>query len=240
MGVFVGTSGWAYPEWRGALYPAGLPQARFLEHYAGVLTACEVNATFRRIQTPAAIGRWAQAVGEGFRFTVKAHRRLSYRKQLSPTAVERDFVCEFLDSLTPLGARLGCLMIQFPPFVERDDSGLEELLGLLPDGLPFACEFQHDSWAAAEVANRLAERDGTVCVREASGTSPAELPPGPLAYMRLKGERYEDEEREALAKLLAFEGRTRDVYVFARHKDVPSDDPHTGLGLARWLVDELS
>jgi uncharacterized protein YecE (DUF72 family) len=235
VGVYVGTSGWAYPEWRGAFYPPGLAQRSFLEHYAGELTACEVNATFYRIQSQETVARWAQAVPEGFRFTVKAHRRLSYRKRLPPSAVERAFVSEFLDSLEPLGERLGCLLIQFPPFVERDDAGLEELLGLLPADLRFACEFQHPSWAVDEVTARLAERGGTVCLREERGEVPR-LPPGPLAYVRLKGERYGDEERDALSKLLASESRARDVYVFARHKDVAPDDPHTGLGLARWLA----
>jgi uncharacterized protein YecE (DUF72 family) len=235
VGVFVGTSGWAYPEWKGVFYPPGLVQSRFLEHYAGELSACEVNATFRRIQTPAAMERWAQAVPDGFRFTVKAHRRLSYRKQIAPNDAERAFVGEFLESLAPLGKRLGCLMIQFPPFVERDDAGLEQLLNLLPQGMRFACEFQNDSWAAAGVAERLAERGGTVCVREERGEVP-ELPPGPLTYVRLKGMHYEDRERDALRVLLETEGSARDVYVFARHKEVPPDDPHTGLGLARWLV----
>ena len=30
----VGTSGWQYRDWRGRLYPQGLAQARWLEHYA--------------------------------------------------------------------------------------------------------------------------------------------------------------------------------------------------------------
>jgi uncharacterized protein YecE (DUF72 family) len=239
VALYIGTSGWAYPEWRGTFYPPGLPQPRFLEHYARELTACEINATFRRIQTSAAIARWAQAVPDAFRFTVKAHRRLSYRKQIMADDAERAFVAEFLDSVAPLGNRLGCLMIQFPPFVERDDAGLDELLGLLPGDLRFACEFQNPSWDVPEVAERLAERGGTVSLREESSKAPKELPPGPVAYVRLKG-RYEEGEREALADLLVSEGRTRDVYAFARHKDVPGDDPHTGLGLARWLVERAA
>ena len=173
---------------------------------------------------------------ESFRFAVKAHRRLSYRKQLVANQDERSFVSEFLASLSPLGSKLGCLMIQFPPFVERDDAGLEGLLDLLPAELRFACEFQNAEWDSAEVAERVAERGGTVSLREESGTAPQRLPPGPIAYIRLKG-RYNDRERDALRDLLGIEGRARDIYVFARHKDVPPDDPHTGLGLARWLIE---
>ena len=81
----------------------------------------------------------------------------------------------------------------------------------------------------------LADRGGTVCVRETEGAVPAALPPGPVAYMRLKGTHYTDNARDALLALLCREARDRDVFVFARHKGVPADDPYTGVGLAGWL-----
>jgi hypothetical protein len=72
-------------------------------------------------------------------------------------------------------------------------------------------------------------------VREEDGAALPALPPGPLAYVRLKAEHYDDGQRRALQELFEREAAERAVYVFARHKDVASDDPHTGLGLARWL-----
>ena len=234
MGLYVGTSGWAYPEWRGAFYPARLPQSGFLSFYAGELRACEVNATFYRLQGAAALERWAAAVPDSFRFAVKAHRRLTYRRGLSPDAATAAFARDFVASLAPLGGKLGCLLVQVPEFVERDDAALLELLDLMPGEQPFACELQHASWDAPEVATLLAERGGTVCLREEDGAVPPSLPPGPVAYVRLKG-RYVEEARAALRDLLEREAAERDVYVFARHKDVPPDDPHTGLGLAQWL-----
>jgi uncharacterized protein YecE (DUF72 family) len=236
MALYVGTSGWAYAEWRGAFYPQRLPQSRFLEHYGSVLTACEVNATFYRIQPPSALERWAAVVPDGFRFTVKAPRRLTYRKRLAVDEGVAAFADEFLASLAPLARKLGCLLIQVPEFVERDDAALAGLLDLLPSELRFACELQHSSWEAPEVTTMLAERGGTVCVREEQGEVPPALPPGPVAYVRLKGMHYSDQSRDALRALFEREAGDRDVYVFARHKDVAADDPHTGAGLARWLV----
>jgi uncharacterized protein YecE (DUF72 family) len=236
MALHVGTSGWAYPEWRGALYPPRLPQGDFLSHYSRELGACEVNATFYRLQPASVLERWAAAVPPTFRFTVKAHRRVTYRKRLAPDAGTAAFVREFVDSLAPLGDALGCLLVQLPEFSERDDDALWALLDLLPPGLPVACEFLHPSWWSPDVLDALAERGGTVCVREEQGASLAALPPGPVAYVRLKGEHYSDQARQALRELFEREAASRDVYVFARHKDVPADDPHTGLGLARWLT----
>jgi uncharacterized protein YecE (DUF72 family) len=236
--LYLGTSGWSYPEWRGAIYPPRLPQGRFLEHYGKTFTACEVNATFYRIQPAPALERWAANVPAEFRFTVKAHRRLTYRKQRAVDEGTAAFTRDFLASLVPLGSKLGCLLVQVPEFVERDDVALAGLLDLLPDELRFACELQHGSWETPEVEAMLAERGGTVSVREEQGEVPAKLPPGPLAYVRLKGLHYSDEAREGLRALFEREAAARDVYVFARHKEVAADDPHTGPALARWLSEE--
>jgi uncharacterized protein YecE (DUF72 family) len=238
VALYVGTSGWSYPEWRGSFYPDRLPQSRFLGFYSENLTACEVNATFYRSQSRTALERWAEAVPPTFRFTTKAHRRLTYRRKLEPDPGVGGFVREFTDSLQPLGDRLGCVLLQIPEFIERDDDALARLLDLLPAERPFACEFLHPSWDAPEVASTLAERGGTVCLREEDGAALDALAPGPLAYVRLKGMHYGEEARETLRGLFEREAADRDVYVFARHKEVAPDDPHTGLGLARWLISD--
>jgi uncharacterized protein YecE (DUF72 family) len=240
VALHVGTSGWAYPEWRGDFYPRRLPQGDFLSYYGEPLGACEVNATFYRAQTAATFERWAAAVPPEFRFTVKAHRRLTYKRQLAPDPASAAFTRDFVASLAPLGGKLGCMLLQVPEFIERDDAALAQLLDVLPEEVPFALELQHDSWQAPEVEAAAAERGGTVCIREESGIVLRSLPPGPVAYVRLKGKHYDDAAREGLRDLLAREGAGREVYAFARHKDVPAGDPHTGLGLARWLTASVS
>jgi len=57
VALFVGTSGWAYKEWRGAFYPRDLPQTQFLPYYASILSACEINATFYRLQSESTLAR---------------------------------------------------------------------------------------------------------------------------------------------------------------------------------------
>jgi uncharacterized protein YecE (DUF72 family) len=237
MPLLIGTSGWAYPEWRGAFYPDRLPQRRFLEHYAGLLTACEVNATFYRTQAPSTLARWAASVPGAFRFAIKAHRRLTYRRDLGSVAEDTQFLGEFSASLEPLGEKLGCILVQFPAFVERDDQALESVLGGLPE-VPLACEFHHPSWQLPAVEDRLAERGATVCIREESGEAPARLAPGPIAYIRLKGQRYPDRERAALLDVLVREAAQRPVFAFTKHKEVAPGDPHAGVGLAAWLVEQ--
>lgn len=238
MALFVGTSGWDYREWKGGFYPPSLPQARFLEHYGRTLTACEVNATFHRLHSREAVARWAAAVPKQFRFAVKAHRRLTHRKAIG--ADDSAFMREFFSSLEPLGDFLACLLLQFPPYVERDDDGLARLLRALPAGMRFACEFRHESWAASDVETALTQAGGTVCLSETEGLVPESLASGSLAYVRLRGDHYTDEARSGWLELLERESRKRDVYAFGKHKDVPAGDPHAGVGLAQWLVEHSS
>ena len=237
MSLHVGTSGWAYREWKPAFYPDGLPQDRFLAHYASQLSACEINATFYRLQSEAAVARWAAATPPGFRFAVKAHRRLTHSGTLPPADGGAEFLERFLESLTGLGDRLGAVLLQFPPSRRRDDGALDALLSCLPRGLPVALEFRHDSWHGADVEERIAAHGGTVCVSDRDAAVLDRLPSGPLAYVRLRGEHYAPDERTAWRELLEREAVDRPVFAFAKHEGVPAGDPFAGVGLAQWLVE---
>jgi hypothetical protein len=59
--VRIGCSGWSYDEWRGRLYPEGLPSRRWLERYAEVFDTVEVNATFYRLQKEKTVRDWAES-----------------------------------------------------------------------------------------------------------------------------------------------------------------------------------
>jgi uncharacterized protein YecE (DUF72 family) len=236
MSLHVGTSGWAYPEWRPAFYPPGVSQSRFLAHYASRLTACEINATHYRLQSEAAVARWAEQVPAGFRFAAKAHRRLTHARTLPPHEGGAEFLDRFLESLTPLGERLGAVLLQFPPTRARDDGVLADLLGALPRGLPVALEFRDDSWDHPRVEERVAAAGGTICVGETTGAVLARLPEGPLAYVRLRADAYDDRSRRGWRDLLEREAGERPVFAFAKHEGVPAGDPHAGVGLAEWLV----
>jgi uncharacterized protein YecE (DUF72 family) len=236
MGLHVGTSGWAYREWKPAFYPADLPQARFLEHYAAVLTACEINATFYRLQSERALTGWAEAAPEGFRFALKAHRGLTHGALFPPDRAEDGLLARFMASARLLGPRLGCILVQLPPTRRRDDRALDALLGALDGGPAFAIEFRDESWEAPEVAERVAAAGGTVCTADRDASTPERLPPGPIAYVRLRADRYDDHARERWRDLLEREAGEREVFAFAKHEGVPAGDPHVGVGLAQWLV----
>lgn len=246
MALYIGTSGWDYPEWKArnedngaavpGFYPAHLPSTGWLEHYSRILSACEINVTFRNSQSDETYVRWARSAPDGFRYAIKAHRRLTHVKQIAPEGPQRDFLDEFLRSAALLGPRLGVMLFQFPPTRKRDDGELARLLQALPENHRFAFEFRHESWDQEEVRTLIASRNGASVLSETTGAPPSALPHGSFAYVRLRAARYSPRARKAWRLLLEDEGTRRDVYVFTKHEGVAADNPYGGVGLAQWLV----
>lgn len=229
MPLYVGTSGWAYKEWKPGFYPAELPQARFLEHYATKLSAVEINATYHRRQEESTLRKWAAAVPDGFRFVAKAHRAIT------PRSPDFTVLREFSSSMQTLAPNLGAMFFQFPLKREGNEEGFEKLLAELDGGVPAAFELKHPSWSTPDVTERVAAAGGTMCVSDREGKAPDSLPPGPIGYVRLRGGTYSAKERKKWKSLLESEAERRDVYVFVKHDEGPGDD-YTGVGLASWLA----
>ena len=160
--VHVGCSGWTYAHWRGVVYPKGLPQRRWLEHYATLFDTVEVNATFYRLPSRDTVAAWVETVPERFVFAVKASRYLTHVRRLRDPGrgVER-----FYASIEPLvsSPKLGPVLWQLPETFHRDDERLARALDRLPPGR-HAFEFRHPSWFEPEVYSLLRERRAALVI----------------------------------------------------------------------------
>lgn len=148
----VGTSGWAYREWRSWWYPSKLPPREWLSFYAHHFPTVELNSTFYRLPPPALLHRWTASVPAGFTFAVKAPRSLTHlRPPLSDSALLR----EFCERISLLGAHLGPVLWQFPPSFAYDLEVLRRIVTALPGLFAHAFEFRHPSWNATTVEELL-------------------------------------------------------------------------------------
>jgi uncharacterized protein YecE (DUF72 family) len=147
--LFSGTSGFAYASWKPDFYPAKLPQKDFLRHYASRLNAVEINYTFRRLPSAATLESWVDATPDHFRFTVKAHQRITHIQRLKPS----EFTDVFFRAIDPLRAsgRLGAVLFQLPPNLKCDSALLESFVSTLPEDISCAFEFRNTSWLCDEV-----------------------------------------------------------------------------------------
>ena len=80
--IWVGTSGYNYPEWKGSFYPSDLPQAKMLSYYAERFPTVEINYTFYRMPTEKLVGGWAAQVPSPYKLTLKAPRRITHDSRL--------------------------------------------------------------------------------------------------------------------------------------------------------------
>jgi uncharacterized protein YecE (DUF72 family) len=187
--VRVGCSGWNYRHWRGSFYPAGVPVARWLEHYASVFDTVEVNATFYRLAKRPAVQRWVGQTPAGFVLAVKASRYLTHVRRL--TDLDRGLE-RLYEPLQPLvdAARLGPVLWQLPPTFRRDDDRLDLLLNRLPPGR-HAVEFRHRTWFDPAVYERLAAHGVALVGAHRRGLDlPLDVLTADFAYLRFHyGER---------------------------------------------------
>jgi uncharacterized protein YecE (DUF72 family) len=213
--LYVGTSGFAYPEWRGTFYPDGLKQADFLAHYATRLPSVEINYTFRRFPAETTMDRWASLAPEGFRFALKATGRITHTRRLRDT--DQD-VSDFLDRARRLGDRLGPILFQCPPSLHYDRELIESFLAYLAPVAPYAFEFRHESWNAAKPL--LAEHGAAWCVSETDDRAAGDVPTEPFAYLRLRKETYEDDDLKRWADTVrAATTAGHDVFAFFKHEE---------------------
>jgi uncharacterized protein YecE (DUF72 family) len=151
--LWIGCSGWNYPHWRERVYPKGVPQRSWLEHYAALFDTVEVNNTFYRLPTRSAVAGWVERTPEGFVFTVKASRYLTHIKRLRELGTG---VARFYEAIEPLveSGKLGPVLWQLPGNFHRDDERLASALDHLPRGR-HCFEFRHESWFVPEVYDLL-------------------------------------------------------------------------------------
>ncbi len=214
--ICVGCSGWNYPHWRERFYPKGLAEARWLERYAGEFDTVEVNATFYRLPTRAAVAHWAEVTPAGFTFAVKGSRYLTHIRRLRELS---DGVARFRDRIEPLEAarKLGPILWQLPERFTRDDDRLAAALDELGPGR-HAFEFRHSSWFTPEVARLLrAHRAAMVVADSSQRRLPAPERTTPWSYVRLhagRGRRgnYSERQLTDLAATLREENAPAYVY----------------------------
>jgi uncharacterized protein YecE (DUF72 family) len=167
--VRIGCSGWNYDAWCGELYPEGMGKARWLGEYARHFDTVEINATFYRLASKAAVERWVADTPDGFCATVKASRYLTHVKRLTDHPDKdfalRDGIAGFYEPLAPLAdaGKLGPTLWQLPANFKRDDERLAKTLGLLPTGR-HCFEFRDQSWFAEDVYALLREHDAALVI----------------------------------------------------------------------------
>jgi uncharacterized protein YecE (DUF72 family) len=200
----IATAAWSVPNTVASRFPQ---EGSGLQRYAAVFNGVEINSTFYRSHRSSTYERWAESVGEAFRFSVKVPKLITHERRLQDIAPLFD---AFIDEIAPLGPKLGPLLCQLPPSLRFDSPLISAALQTMRNRFDkvIVIEPRHRSWAGEEAFQVLDEyRVGRVLADPApvwNSSSFAEAP----AYIRLHGSpeiyysRYSPEQIAEYAALL--------------------------------------
>jgi uncharacterized protein YecE (DUF72 family) len=148
--VYVGTSGWTYPDWLGSFYPADLKPQDIIEYYARYFRAVEIDSTYYTIPARSVVAGWKENTPPGFVFAAQVPGVITHQKVMKDCQHE---LTTFLNSVELLGDRLGPLLLQFPYFNRNTfasraqfDKLLLPFLKTLPREFKFAVEIRNKNW----------------------------------------------------------------------------------------------
>src|ERR1043166_8958475 len=192
--VWIGTSGYNYPEWKGSFYPADLPAAKMLPYYAARFPTVEINYTFYRMPTEKLVAGWAAQTPSPYQLTLKAPRRITHDSRLKGAG---DSVGRFWDVAL-----------------------LDGFLPQLPAGVRAAFEFRHASWFDEDVFGRLQARNVSVCIADSEKLSTPVRITADYAYFRLRDEGYQPDDIKRWGDTIATStAACKDVYVYFKHEE---------------------
>jgi uncharacterized protein YecE (DUF72 family) len=230
--IWIGTSGYNYPEWKGSFYPAGLPAAKMLPYYAARFPTVEINYTFYRMPNEKLTSGWAAQTPSPYKLTLKAPRRITHDNRLKRTG---ELVRGFCDVAATLGDKLGALLFQLPPNLKKDLPLFDDFLGELPPRVCAAFEFRHVSWLEDDVFERLAGRNLALCVADSEKLSTTVRVTADYAYFRLRDEGYTPEDVSTWADVIRRDtAACRNVFVYFKH-----EEEGKGPLFARMLMERL-
>ncbi len=205
--IWIGCSGWSYPDWSGPFYPEGMAADEYLSWYAGRFPIVEVDSTFYRIPSKGMVRGWRDKTPDGFRFALKVPQVITHQKQLRDCQAEVD---AFVASLEPLGDKLTAALLQLGYFNRGAFASIDAFLEVLDKFLdhwptrevPLAVEVRNPRWVVPKLTEVLRDHNAALTLTDQTWMPrPAEvverLDPvtGPLGFVRLLG------DREAIEKI---------------------------------------
>jgi uncharacterized protein YecE (DUF72 family) len=216
MNFWVGTSGFSYKEWKGTFYPEKLPDKDMLSYYSGKLPSVEINNTFYRMPKASMLENWAEQVPDGFRFVLKASRKISHQKRLKQAGEETEYLFK---TAATLKKSLGAILFQFPPYFRKNMERLEKFLQLLPETSHSTFEFRHESWFDKELYDVLRKKNCALCLSDTAEQPVKKLvSTADWGYLRLRKMDYSDDELKVWVKKIKSQD-WQSVYVYFKHED---------------------
>jgi uncharacterized protein YecE (DUF72 family) len=216
--IYVGTSGWNYPHWKGIFYPQNLATARWLEYYVKFFNCVELNVTFYRLLRKKVFENWHARTPRGFHFIVKGSRFITHIKKIKGVKQPLDLL---IDNACGLKQKLALILWQFPPSFKKDIKRLEAFLKLLKKRRLRHCfEFRNETWFNEQVYDLLREYNFCLCIAHSPRFPCHRIVTADFIYLRFHGgeslysSNYSDRELKGWAKFASEFKTKKDIFAF--------------------------
>jgi uncharacterized protein YecE (DUF72 family) len=194
-GLFIGTSGYYYEDWREVFYPPEIPNADMLVFYAEHFNAVEINATYYNIPGNQTFQRMAKKTPDDFQFIVKTHQETTHRRRENKAALDK--LSASVEPLIEAGKFSGYLA-QFPYSFKNNEENRRYLIQTknLIGKNPLFVEFRNDGWINRQIPDFFRQNDiGYVNVDQPalSGLLPRQdIATSDTGYIRFHGRNEKD------------------------------------------------
>lgn len=183
--VYMGCSGYYYPDWKGKFYPKTVPPSRWLEYYSTVFNSVELNGTFYRLPKLADLRRYAAMTPKHFRFSAKATRYITHVLKLKNAKPLIGELTELFEA--GLGSKFSRLLFQLPPSFHYSAENLDRICENIPAEVRNVIEFRDRSWWNEETEKRFREEHYNFCNVDFPGLQPPFVHTTKHFYMRFHG-----------------------------------------------------
>ncbi len=244
MEYYIGTSGWLYNHWKDHFYPPEIPKNKWFNHYIKHFSAVEINATFYRRFKDEIFIRWKENSPDDFKFVLKIPRIITHQKKLVDVKGE---ITDFCRQAMLLENKLGCLLLQLPPFISYQPELLNDALPLFEKRIQVVAEFRNTSWLINESEELLKRHSAIFCHTDSPMGALNKRIISTTAYFRMHGREnwysynYSYEELLDIARLMNrfFRNGVQTIYVFFNN-DFGGFAPQNAEMLKEILFAELS
>lgn len=200
----IGPAGWSYEDWKGIVYPRGMPKGQHpLTYLAQFFDTVEVNSTFYRPPVADYCASWASKVSDypEFKFCAKLWEGFTHKRGRWPSDGE---IAQIFEGFAPLhdAGKLGAILVQFPWSFKRTNENRLWMARVLDtfEQFSLAVELRHASWDLDEVYMGFKDRGIAFCNIDQplfkDSIEPSATVTGRMAYVRLHGRNYDNWFRE--------------------------------------------
>lgn len=188
--IKIGTSGYSYDDWKGIVYPEGMPKKDFLNHYTNFFGITEINFTYYRLPKPGIFDNILKKVPDEFQFSVKLSQEFTHQREKMSDAIS-----PYKRGIAPLvnSDQLVTLLAQFPYSFKPNKENYDHLKQIRDtfSEIPINVEFRNEYWINDKTFAFLEDNNlGYVCVdmpRLDRLVPPVAMATTDLGYIRLHG-----------------------------------------------------